>query len=293
MGTQVTELGYMVLGVKDLGAWKNYASQVLGLEVMDGETASRAYLRMDYWHHRFILEQDGTDDLSCLGFRVAGAEEFRMMHKQLADGGVKAEICSQGEARERHVLELMRLKDPSGNAIEIFHGPLILADRPFHPGRRMHGRFLTGTGGLGHLILQQTVGYPKTYDFYRLLGMRGGLEYMIPMPGGASMDLMFMHCNDRDHSVAFGMPSSKRINHVMLEVDNFDDVGLAYEIVKKGPFPVIIAPGKHANDHMYSFYFANPSGFMCEIGWGARPSTHQSEYYIRDTFGHEFLGAPG
>lgn len=44
---------------------------------------------------------------------------------------------------------------------------------------------------------------------------------------------MFMHCNDRDHTVAFGMPSSKRNNHVMLEVENFDDVGLAYELVKR------------------------------------------------------------
>jgi hypothetical protein len=37
---------------------------------------------------------------------------------------------------------------------------------------------------------------------------------------------------------------------------------------------------------MYSFYFINPSGFMCEIGWGARPSSHQSEFFQRDTFGH-------
>ena len=35
---------------------------------------------------------------------------------------------------------------------------------------------------------------------------------------------------------------------------------------------------------MYSFYFMNPSGFMSEIGWGARSSTHQSEYYQRDIF---------
>lgn len=93
-----------------------------------------------------------------------------MMHKQLSDGGVKAESCSAGEAAERHVLELMRLKDPSGAPIEIFHGPLLLADKPFHPGRRIPGKFVTGSGGLGHLILQQTVGYPKTNEFYVCLG---------------------------------------------------------------------------------------------------------------------------
>ena len=72
----------------------------------------------------------------------------------------------------------------------------------------------------------------------------------------------------------------------MFEVENFDDVGLAYEMVKQARIPVGIEPGRHANDQMYSFYFINPSGFMSEIGWGARASSHQSEFYQRDTFGH-------
>jgi 2,3-dihydroxyethylbenzene 1,2-dioxygenase len=38
---------------------------------------------------------------------------------------------------------------------------------------------------------------------------------------------------------------------------------------------------------MYSFYFRNPSGWMIEYGWGARVATHQSEYYVRDVYGHE------
>ena len=54
------------------------------------------------------------------------------------------------EAYERHVLEVMMLQDPSGYPIEIFHGPHVQADKPSYPGRRMHGRFKTGDGGLGH-----------------------------------------------------------------------------------------------------------------------------------------------
>ena len=38
---------------------------------------------------------------------------------------------------------------------------------------------------------------------------------------------VFMHCNERDHTVAFGLGNpERRINHLMLEVDNLDDVGL-------------------------------------------------------------------
>ena len=285
---QVTELGYLTLGVKDLAKWKTFAAQVLGVEVVEGKDPGRCYLRMDYWHHRIVLEENGVDDLMTLGLRVAGQDEFREIAKRLEAVGVKLRIGSFEEAYERHVLEVMMLQDPGGYSLEIFHGPHVQADRPYLSGRRMHGRFKTGTGGLGHAMIRCPAGLEETYAFYKLLGMRGGIEYRVPVPGlPRPADLMFLHCNDRDHTLAFAGPGKKRINHLMFEVEEFDDVGLAYEAVKKAGCKVGIQPGRHANDQMYSFYFLNPSGFMSEIGWGARPSTHQSEYYQRDTFGHE------
>ncbi len=282
----VTELGYLAIGVKSLSAWKEFAAEVLALEVVDGEKAGRAYLRMDYWHHRVIVDEDGTDDVTAVGLRVAGAEELVEMQKSLGSAGVPYQVCSRAQAEERRVLELLKLEDPAGNPIEIFHGPLVQYDKPFHPGRRMHGRFKTGVGGMGHCFLRHE-SLEATHRFYRALGMRGGIEYAIPLPGGARVELLFMHANERDHTVAFGIPGPKRLNHVMLEVESFDDVGLAHEIVKQRKLPISMAPGKHANDHMYSFYVVNPSGWMCEIGWGGRPASHQSEYHQRDVFGHE------
>lgn len=285
---QVTELGYLTLGVSNLEQWKAFAGDILGLEVVAGDKSNRAYLRMDYWHHRIMLEEDGSDDLKVLGFRVAGPDEFGEMARRLEAAGVAVKRGSFDEAYERHVLEVMTLQDPSGYPIEIFHGPHVQANTPFYPGRRMHGAFKTGTGGLGHVMQTDRAGLDKTYEFYRLLGMRGGVEYRVPVPGlPRPHDLMFFHCNDRDHTVAFGAPGKKRINHLMFEVERFDDVGLAYETVKRAGIKVGIEPGRHANDQMYSFYFMNPSGYMSEIGWGARAASHQSEYYQRDTYGHE------
>lgn len=286
--TNITELGYMGLGVKNLKEWKEFAGHILGVEVVDAEVPGRCYLRLDDWHHRLILDEDGTDDLNYLGFRVAGVEEFREMQKQLEDAGVEFCIGSREEADERHVLEMMKLEDPSGNPLEIFHGPHVVPNKPFYPGRRLHGGFKTGEGGLGHLIMRETVGLDKTYEFYKLLGMRGGIEYKIPVPGQPQpFEILFMHCNSRDHTLAFGPPCDKRINHLMLEFEEFDDIGLSWEIVKNKKVPVGIELGKHANDHMYSFYIMNPSGWMNELGWGGRAATHQSEYYERDTYGHE------
>jgi 2,3-dihydroxyethylbenzene 1,2-dioxygenase len=72
----------------------------------------------------------------------------------------------------------------------------------------------------------------------------------------------------------------------MIEVDSIDDVFMTHELVEASQYPVAISLGKHANDHMFSFYFRTPSNWLIEIGYGGRPATHQSEYYVRDTYGH-------
>jgi 2,3-dihydroxybiphenyl 1,2-dioxygenase len=282
---QVTELGYMGIGVSKPDEWKNFAALIVGFELNDDGERDRFYLRMDYWHHRLVVHSNGSDDLEYLGFRVAGPDEFAEMQHQLSEAGIKYRIGSEDEAAERHVLEVMKLNDPGGNPIEIFHGPEIQSGKPFYPGRRMHGRFKTGTGGLGHCIIRED-DVAAARRFYMLLGMRGGVEYKIRI-GKQVVAPVFMHCNERDHSVAFGIgPQKRRLNHIMLEVENLDDVGLTHELVRQQKIPVEITLGKHSNDHMFSFYFRNPSGWMFEYGWAGRPSTYQSEYYVEDVYGH-------
>ncbi|MCW5745870.1 MAG: VOC family protein [Alphaproteobacteria bacterium] len=283
----VTELGYMTIGVKGLSRWKDFAAEILGLEVVDEGGPGRCYLRMDSWHHRLILEEDGSDDMKSAGLRVAGPEEFAGMRKVLTEAGVKHAVCSRAQAEDRHVLELLTLEDPNGNPLEIFHGPHVQFSKPFYPGRRMYGRFETGTGGMGHCIMRNR-DLDATYRFYRLLGMRGGIEYKIPTPDGNTLEALFMHCNDRDHTFAFGLGGNKRINHLMIQVDNIDDVHYTYELVQQRKIPIGVTLGKHSNDHQYSFYFLNPSGWLIEYGWGARPATHQSEYYQEDFYGHQY-----
>jgi 2,3-dihydroxybiphenyl 1,2-dioxygenase len=288
--TTITELGYMRIGVSNLDAWKEYATQILGLELVEEGEPRRCYLRMDSWHHRFILEEDGTDDLAALGLRVAGPEEFRAMDRKLREAGVAHEIGSQALAMDRRVLEIMTLDDPNGNPIEIFHGPLVQYGKPFHPGRRMYGGFATGTAGMGHCLIRN-YSLDATYKFYLLLGMRGNIQYRTPRPDGRIGEFLFFHCNDRQHTLGFGVGTEKRINHVMIEAKSFDDLAYTYNLVKACNIPIGIDLGRHSNDHLYSFYCANPSGWMCEYAWGSRPALPQSEYYDSDVYGHEHRDA--
>ena len=270
----VTELGYVRFGVSDLPAWRDFATRLLGLEQRgDGE---RVYLRTDAWHHRVVLEEDECDDLLGAGLRVAGADEFRAMQDVFRAHNVAFEVADADRARSEHVLELLTVADPAGNPLEIFHGPHVEPHRPFHPGRGMFGRFLTGTGGVGHMMMRPA-DLDATCEFYKLLGMRGGIEYRIPVPGGGTLDILFMHCNDRDHTFAFGLPSEKRVGHLMLEVDNLDDVFLTYELVKKSEYPIAVDLGRHATTRCSRSTASRPRASRSRsVGADARQRTNPS-----------------
>ena len=72
----------------------------------------------------------------------------------------------------------------------------------------MHGKFVTGSGGLGHCIIRQRDS-EAAVRFYQALGMRGGVEYKFGS-GARAVQLRFMHCNERDHSVAWGIGAPAR-----------------------------------------------------------------------------------
>lgn len=288
----VTELGYMGISVSDAAAWKTYAGDVVGMEVVDDGEGDRFYLRMDSWHHRIVVHVNGHDDLAYLGWRVSGPEALEALAGTLNAANYAFRVASDGEAAERHVLGLIKLDDPGGNPTEIFWGPELMLGKPFHPGRPMYGRFVTGSQGLGHCLLRQDDD-AAAYRFYRMLGLRGGVEYQVPLPNGTVCTPVFMHCNTRQHSVAFGLgPMPKRVNHLMIEYDELDDLGIAHDLVRQRQIPVAMQIGKHSNDKALTFYHACPSNWLWELGWGGGQSEDQQAYYRGDVFGHG-VEAPG
>jgi 2,3-dihydroxyethylbenzene 1,2-dioxygenase len=154
----------------------------------------------------------------------------------------------------------------------------------------MHGKFALGAGGMGHMIIRER-GIAASDRFYReALGMRGSVEARYDA-GGERFSPVFMHCNPRGHSIAFGVGNvTKRIQHFMVEVDSMDDVGLAYDLARHNKIPILIGLGKHQNDQMFSFYMQTPSGFFCEYGWGGGHSLAQSEYNAAgEIWGHDLV----
>jgi 2,3-dihydroxybiphenyl 1,2-dioxygenase len=248
---------------------------------------------MDEYHHRVELRANGHDDLDFVGWEVPDPATLQQLVRQLEDAGVVVTPGSAGDAEARMVVELVKCVDPDGIPTELFWGRPI-NPQPFHPARPMSG-FKTGGMGLGH-ILVFTRQLDTTVHFYRdLLGFRVSDFTEIRTPGGL-VRLAFLHCNPRHHSIAlFEAPAApKRINHVMFECNCLDDVGSGRDLCLARGVPIVIDLGRHMNDHMVSFYLANPSGFALEYGWAGRTiddATWQVEHYatVDSLWGHPQL----
>jgi len=298
----VTELGYVRFGVSDLDAWRFFVTDLLGLELRDDINDGKLWVRIDYQHHRICIEQNDCDDLLAMGLRVAGREEFRELQGVLTEANIAFEVGDEALAIDRQVLEIMMLEDPAGNPIEIYHGPHIEPQMPFYPARRRHGKFVTGDGGLGHMIVRDRDA-DEAYEFYKLLGLRSASEFRVPVPPemGGYIRGRFMHCDHptaREHTIAFGLERAKRINHLLMETDNIDDVMVTYERLKAhGEYPIMLDIGRHPNDQQMSFYVRSPSGFLIEIGYGGGALSNQSYILNGDYWGHapnpEFPAAMG
>ncbi|MGD8826752.1 MAG: 2,3-dihydroxybiphenyl 1,2-dioxygenase, partial [Myxococcales bacterium] len=66
----VKQLGYLAFEVADLDAWEAFATQILGLEVVDRRGKQGFSLRMDGHRQRFFVDGGPADDLTAIGWEV-------------------------------------------------------------------------------------------------------------------------------------------------------------------------------------------------------------------------------
>ncbi|MFC0542058.1 iron-dependent extradiol dioxygenase HsaC [Kutzneria chonburiensis] len=292
----IRSLGYLRIEATDMAAWREYGLKVLGMIEGKGANPEALYLRMDDFPARLVIFPGERDRLAQAGWEVANEGELTEIAAALDAAGVAVEKASDDDLRDRRVNGLIRFDDPSGNTLEVFHGAALEHRRVVSP----YGHtFVTGEQGLGHVVLS-TRDDEEALRFYRdVLGfkLRDSMRLPPQLVGrpadGAPAWLRFFGCNPRHHSLAFlPMPTPSGIVHLMIEVGNADDVGLAMDRAARRKVPLSATLGRHVNDLMLSFYMKTPGGFDVEFGtegrqvedetWIARESTAVS------LWGHDF-----
>ena len=296
--TPIQSLGYLRIEATDIDAWRAFGIKMLGLVEGRGPEEQALYLRMDEFPARLVIVPGEQDRLLAAGWEVLDEGALRELGRALDAAGVAVKVGTPAELAERRVGALLRFEDPAGNPLEAFSGAALEARPAVSP---YGNRFVTGTMGLGHVVLPAPDEEPALRFYTDVLGfrlrdsMRMAPELFGRPAGGPPLWMRFLGCNPRHHSLAFlPMPNPSKCVHIMVEVDKLDDVGRALERVRKHGARLSATLGRHMNDQMLSFYVRSPGGFDVEYGtegltvddrkWVARESTAVSYW------GHDFGG---
>lgn len=254
-------LGYIGLRAKNVDDWASAGTGLFGLQLAE-RTSSTLRFRMDDRKQRIMVEADGGQGASFLGFEAADGAALDALAAKLESSGVAVARMPRALADQRRVAAGIVFADPAGNRIEAFQGAEVAGD-PFKPGRAISG-FRTGALGMGHVVLNVSRIAPMMAFYQDLLGFRLSDYFVSPVKA------YFMHLNPRHHTLALIERGEDSVHHMMIETFMLDDVGQGYDIALQDKGRIAQTFGRHINDMMTSFYSYTPSGFMLEYGWGGR-----------------------
>jgi 2,3-dihydroxybiphenyl 1,2-dioxygenase len=283
------QLGYFGVGARDLAAWEEFGTEVLGLESTGRDADGALVFRLDSHRRRIAVHADAQEDLLYAGWEVPNGDALVAMATRLEAAGVDVQRASPALTAARAVQELICFADPDGLRSEIYWGPQMCYERPLRSPRGVSA-FVTGALGIGHLVVR-AADVAATQRFYcKTLGFRLSDIIRMQVTPELSVDVPFLHCNPRHHSLALlGLPLPRRMQHFMIEVRSLDDVGFAWDLARRRGTEITLDLGRHSNDHMVSFYMRTPSGFEVEYGFGARTVDADwtvEQHSVISTWGH-------
>jgi 3,4-dihydroxy-9,10-secoandrosta-1,3,5(10)-triene-9,17-dione 4,5-dioxygenase len=283
----VSALAYLGACGEDLDVWRSFATEIFGMQLSEESTEDELHFRLDERARRISVTK-GVPGLSYLGFEVASRDELEELVAGLDAAGwpVKEDADL---APIRRVERLFRTEDPSGNVIELVLAPLTSTTGFVSP---RGVRFKTGEQGLGHVFLAVDDVEASWHFYVDLLGFRLSDTVDLRIAEGT-----FLHCNSRHHTVAIAkFPFPPGLGHLMVEVEDLESVGRAYDRVAQHDIKVMMTLGMHSNDEMVSFYVFTPSGFQMEYGTNGKyvddSNWTVAHYSSPDFWGHNRIGIP-
>jgi 2,3-dihydroxybiphenyl 1,2-dioxygenase len=265
------QLGYLVLGARDPGKLVGEFTNVFGFLAASAPNGATT-CRIDDWARRFIVEPAVTDGLRTIGLVARSNDAYNDALARLQSQSVQARPGTPDECEYHGVRQLVAFADPAGTPLHLAVGATVSPSVPY-ASSLVPGGFRTGPAGLGHavLIVQNR---QACVDFYvQSLGFSVSDTSEQDTPDGLA-EATFLHCNRRHHTIAIAQrpvpsPLATRLGHVMVEVNEFDAVGMAYDRALDAKMPIPRTLGRHPNDQMFSFYASTSAGFDVEIGAGA------------------------
>lgn len=246
------DLRYARIGTPDLEGAVRFATEVVGLEVVD-RAPGKVYLRGDDRDHNLVyFEGDPADHV--LGLELEDEYGLEEAIAKLAAADIPHRRGAEAECADRRVMDFVEFRDPSGNRFD-------LVVRPFFGTRRYFPTRDAGITEFSHVGLRTTDARRDELFWTTHFNMRPN-DWIGP---AALLSFDAVH-----HRMALFPADRPGIQHLNFQVASIDDVMRSYYMLSDRQVRIVFGPGRHASSGAMFLYFEGPDGMVFEYSHGVR-----------------------
>jgi 2,3-dihydroxy-p-cumate/2,3-dihydroxybenzoate 3,4-dioxygenase len=250
------KLGYVEINVSDVERSRRFYQDMVGLAPAGVGGDGGVWLRCSEDAYGVVLHQGDAPGLKRVGWMLEDERQFDNVYRALDGAGIAWEDLDPAECRARNLGRACRMVEPNTGATFEFYRPGPQApDGPFEPK-------LTQIQRLGHVVFS-TPNFEAAGAFTRdVLNFR--------QSDAIGDAVLFFRCfpNPYHHGMAFFRGAESKFNHINFLVSDIDDIGRAYNRMRRHQVPVVHGPGRHVPSGSIFVYFLDPDGITLEYSFG-------------------------
>lgn len=256
--------GFVQLRVLDMPAAIDYYTKRVGLHQVTEGADGRAYLKSadEFDHHSIVLRRADAAGVDLMAFKCLEDADLDRYEKRVVEYGLAVDHVPAGE--QPGLGRRIGFTIPSGHRIELYadaeqsepmpyvHNPHVWSVEP----RGMAAR------RFDHALLYGP-DIEKNLDFFtKALDFR--CAERVDMPDG--LLAIWLTCGMKAHDIAFVKhPEPGKLHHVAFELENWQAVGNAADIITHYDISIDIGPTRHGITRGQTIYFFDPSGNRNEV----------------------------
>lgn len=244
---KVFQLGYVALETPDFEKTKHHYAETIGMRQTDTGHDGEVYLSIGYEHHNIVLRKAEQKALAHLGFQLQPGTDLKALSKELAAGGLTAQIKSDSQPG---VGELLEVEAVPGVIFQLYSE--IAAPAP--------GFKKTGVAPLrlGHVAVISSHGQKLIQFYQEMLGF-----WKTDTIGGDIAT--FLTCN-RDHHVVnvLSVPEN-RVHHIAFELKGNASHAMAADTLREAGVSTKWGPARHTAGHNLAGYHFDPDNTLIEL----------------------------
>lgn len=247
---QLHDVRYVRLGTRDLSTATDFATRIVGLELVRREHDC-VYFRSDNRDHTLCYFEGDPHDHT-LAFDVADADQLDNAAGMLDASGVAFRSGTPEECERRRVQAFIVFKDLTGNQIE-------LVWRAHASGRRYFPSRDAGITGFNHVGLCSSD--PARDEAFWTQTFNARVSDWI----GASP---LLRINPIHHQIALFPTTRSGVQHINHQVESIDDIMRSWYFLQEQGVKVVFGPGRHPTSGARFLYFEGLEGMIYEYSCG-------------------------